>query len=112
VTRGLPRLRSPAWDRSFTSDEREKWSGSIEQGTHLPFADGMVATLLLVNMLLFPAEVDRVLDERGALVWVSSTGPHTPIYLSPEEIEAALPGDWDIVGSDAGRGTWCVARRA
>lgn len=81
-------------------------------GAHLPFADGMVATLLLVNMLLFPAEVDRVLDKRGALVWVSTTGPHTPIYLSPEEIEAALPGDWDIVGSDAGRGTWCVARRA
>jgi hypothetical protein len=81
-------------------------------GAQLPFADGGVATLVLVNMLLFPPEVDRVLDARGALMWVSTTGPYTPIYLSPEEIEAALPGDWDIVGSEAGRGTWCVARRA
>ncbi|MDQ3985509.1 MAG: class I SAM-dependent methyltransferase [Actinomycetota bacterium] len=79
---------------------------------HLPFADERVTTLLLVNMLLFPGEVDRVLDARGALVWVSTAGPNTPIYLSPEEIEAALPGDWDIIASEAGRGTWSVARRA
>jgi SAM-dependent methyltransferase len=81
-------------------------------GAHLPFADGIVATLLLVNMLLFPTEVDRVLEARGTLVWVSTVGSYTPIYLTPEEVEAALPGDWDIVGSEAGWGTWCVARRA
>lgn len=81
-------------------------------GARLPFADGGVRTLLLVNMLLFPAEVDRVLDASGALVWVSSAGPDTPIYLSAEEVDAALPGEWDILASEAGKGTWCVARRA
>jgi SAM-dependent methyltransferase len=81
-------------------------------GARLPFEDGIVATLLLVNMLLFPTEVERVLDPHGALVWVSTVGSDTPIYLSREELDAALPGGWDIVGSEAGRGTWCVARRA
>ncbi len=81
-------------------------------GSRLPFRDEAVATLVLVNMLLFPAEVDRVLARRGAVVWVSTAGPSTPIYLSPEEIDAALPGDWDIVSSEAGAGTWCVARRS
>jgi SAM-dependent methyltransferase len=81
-------------------------------GAHLPVADGVIATLLLVNMLLFPAEVDRVLATDGALVWVSTVGSNTPIYLSAEEVDAALPGDWDVVASEAGRGTWCVARRA
>lgn len=78
----------------------------------LPLADGAVATLILVNMLLFPAEVDRVLAPEGALVWVNTAGTHTPIYLGAEEIEAALPGDWDVVTSEAARGTWSVARRA
>jgi SAM-dependent methyltransferase len=81
-------------------------------GARLPFADSTVATLLLVNMLLFPAEVDRVLRSDGAVVWVSTSGSSTPIYLSPEEVDAALPGDWDVVASEAARGTWCVARRA
>lgn len=80
-------------------------------GARLPFADRTVDTLLLVNMLLFPFEVDRVLGDRGALVWVSTAGPNTPIYLSPEEVDEALVGEWEIIASEAGRGTWCVARR-
>lgn len=80
-------------------------------GARLPFADRGVATLLLINMLLFPMEVDRVLDGHGAVVWVSTAGPQTPIYLSPEEIDGVLPGAWDVAASDAARGTWCVARR-
>lgn len=77
----------------------------------LPFADGIVATLVLVNMLLFPAEVDRVLAPDGALVWVNTFGPYTPIHLSSDEIDAALPSDWAVIASEAGWGTWCVAHR-
>lgn len=80
-------------------------------GARLPFADGTIATLLLVNMLLFPNEVDRVLAASGAVVWASTTGPHTPIYLSAEDVDAALPGEWEVVASEAARGTWCVAHR-
>lgn len=77
----------------------------------LPFADASATTIMLVNMLLFPAEVDRVLAPDGALVWVNTFGSHTPIHLSSSEIDAALPGKWEIIASEAGWGTWCVARR-
>jgi SAM-dependent methyltransferase len=80
-------------------------------GSALPLAEASVATLLLNNMLLFPAEVDRVLAPDGVLVWVNTLGPHTPIHLSPSEIDAALPGEWNVIASEAGWGTWCVARR-
>jgi ubiquinone/menaquinone biosynthesis C-methylase UbiE len=81
-------------------------------GARLPIRDEEVATLVLVNMLLFPAEVDRVLQADGALVWVSTAGTETPIFLTAEEIDRALPGEWDVVASEAGRGSWCVAHRA
>jgi SAM-dependent methyltransferase len=80
-------------------------------GSALPLADASVATLVLVNMLLFPAEADRVLAPDGAFVWVNTVGPYTPIHLSASEIDAAIPGDWDVIASEAGWGTWCVARR-
>jgi hypothetical protein len=52
-----------------------------------------------------------VLAPPGALVWVNTLGPNTPIHLTAEEVDAALGGSWDIVASEAGWGTWCVARR-
>lgn len=81
-------------------------------GAKLPLRNRAVATLLLVNMFLFPREVDRVLTDVGAVVWVSTVGVNTPIYLSPEDVDAALPGEWELIASEAGRGTWSVARRA
>lgn len=81
-------------------------------GARLPFRDCSVATLLLVNMLLFPLEVERVLQADGALVWVNTLGENTPIYLTAEEVDEALPGEWEVTASEAGAGTWCVARRA
>ena len=81
-------------------------------GAGLPLADGAVDALILVNMFLFPAEVDRVLAPGGAVVWVNSRGPETPIHLTADEVDQALPGDWDGVASQAGWGTWSVHRRA
>lgn len=81
-------------------------------GARLPFRHGAVDTLILINMLLFPVEVDRVLATDGALVWVNTSGPDTPIYLPAEDLEEALPGEWDLFAAQAGRGTWAVARRA
>lgn len=81
-------------------------------GANLPFRNHAVATLLLVNMFLFPREVDRVLSDDGAVVWVSTVGANTPIYLSSEDVDAALPGEWELIASEAGRGSWSVARRA
>ena len=78
----------------------------------LPIASGSAQAIVLVNAFLFPSEIERVLAPAGALVWVSSLGDRTPIYLSAEEVEAALPGDWQGVASEAGWGSWCVVRRA
>ena len=66
---------------------------------------------MLVNALLFPAEVARVLAPGGALVWVNSLGDATPIHLSAADVAKALPGGWGGPASDAGWGTWCVLRR-
>ena len=78
----------------------------------LPLADSSVDVLVLLNMLLFPAEIDRVLAPEGALVWVNTVGEATPIHLSAEAVVEALPGQWHGDASRAGSGTWCVARRA
>lgn len=79
--------------------------------SRLPFADDSFDALLLINMLLFPTEVDRVLRRDGALVWVNTLGEQTPIHLPPHDVEAALPGDWTGVTARAGTGFWVVLRR-
>jgi SAM-dependent methyltransferase len=78
----------------------------------LPVPDRCAAAVVLVNMFLFPEEVDRVLARGGAVVWVNSSGATTPIHLPAADVERALPGDWDGVASRAGDGEWCVLRRA
>ena len=48
--------------------------------SRLPLADDAVDTVLLVNMFLFPEEVDRVLATGGHVVWVNTLGDQTPIH--------------------------------
>lgn len=77
----------------------------------LPVRAGRAAVVALVNMFLFPDEVVRVLADDGVLLWVSTNGDETPIYLPPSDVVAALPGEWTAVTSQAGWGTWLTARR-
>jgi len=81
-------------------------------GAMLPVRDSCADAIVLINAFLFPAEVDRILSPDGALVWVNSSGPQTPIFLPAEDLVAALPGTWTATASQAGEGTWCVLRRA
>jgi len=85
-------------------------------GSSLPLADGVLDVLVLQNMFLFAAEVDRCLAADGALVWVNSRGPGTPIHLSTgavvDALEAATDTGWDAVDSTVGEATWVVVRRA
>ena len=78
----------------------------------LPIADASADGLVLVNALLFPAEMDRALAPAGTLVWVNSLGDRTPIHLPADDVAKALPGDWEGIASEAGWGTWCTLRRA
>ncbi len=77
----------------------------------LPLRTGSAAVVALINMFLFPAEVARVLVDDGVLLWVSTNGEQTPIYLPPAEVLNALPGTWQGTTSEAGWGTWLTARR-
>jgi ubiquinone/menaquinone biosynthesis C-methylase UbiE len=81
-------------------------------GVRLPLADASVDCVVLVNALLFPNEVDRVLRDDGSLVWVNSLGDKTPIHLPAEDVDRAMPGTWAGVAAEAGWGTWCVLRRS
>lgn len=79
--------------------------------SRLPFPDDTADVVLLINMLLFPHEVDRILRPTGKLVWVNTLGDQTPIHLAPAEVAAALPGTWTGVASHAGTGLWAVLER-
>lgn len=83
----------------------------LADGARLPLADGEASAVVLVNCFLFPAEVARVLAADGVLVWVNSSGSETPIHLPPDDVVAALPGEWTGVQSRAGAGIWAVVRR-
>jgi hypothetical protein len=84
----------------------------LGDGSQLPFRSGSVDIMVLVNMLLFPAEIDRVLQRDGAMIWVNTNAELTPIHLSAEAVDAALPGNWTGVASRAGSGSWVVFRRS
>jgi SAM-dependent methyltransferase len=77
----------------------------------LPFPNGSFDAVLMINMLLFPHEVDRVLRPGGVIVWINTLGDQTPIHLPPDDVLAALPGDWDGRTARAGTGFWLTARR-
>jgi len=77
----------------------------------VPLRSATADVVVLRNMFLFPAELDRLLAPDGAIVWVNTNGEETPIHLPAEDVVAALPGTWDAVASRHGPGTWCVARR-
>lgn len=80
-------------------------------GGFLPVPSSSMAVVVLVNAFLFPAEVERVLQPGGAVVWVNTAGDATPIHLSADEVDAALGGRWDGIAADAGWGTWAAFRR-
>lgn len=79
--------------------------------SRLPFGDDRFDAVLMINMLLFPHEVDRVLRPGGHLVWVNTLGDQTPIHLPPADVLAALPGSWSGVTANSGSGFWATFSR-
>lgn len=77
----------------------------------LPFANDQFDGVLMVNMLLFPNEVDRVLAPGGTLLWVNTLGDRTPIHLSGPDLISALPGEWSGSTARSGSGFWAAVRR-
>ena len=77
----------------------------------MPIPSGTAQVIVLVNAFLFPSEIARVLAPEGVVVWVSSLGDRTPIYLSAQDVATALPGEWTGCAAVAGWGSWCVLGR-
>lgn len=90
-----------------------KGSAVVADGSVLPFATDSFEVVVLVNMFLFAAELDRVLAPSGTVVWFNSRGEHTPIHLTTRELLTALPGGWAATESRRGTATWAtLSRRA
>lgn len=92
--------------------------GSVSLGradaSLLPIRSGSVDAVTVVNMFLFAAEYARVLRPGGQLIFVSTSGDQTPIYLSSADVVAALEpalGDARAVASQFGFGTWTVVTK-
>jgi ubiquinone/menaquinone biosynthesis C-methylase UbiE len=77
----------------------------------LPFDSDAFDAVLLINMLLFPQEIDRVLRPGGTVLWVNTLGDQTPIHLPAADVLLALPGQWAGTTAHAGTGFWVTARR-
>ena len=84
----------------------------LGDAAQLPVQSASVECVVFVNAILFPGEVDRVLSPDGELLWVNTRGDETPIYLPPDDVDKALPGEWAGVAAEAGTGIWAVLRRA
>ncbi|MER7542137.1 class I SAM-dependent methyltransferase [Spirillospora sp. NPDC127506] len=76
----------------------------------LPFPTGSIAVVVAIDMLLFPAEINRVLAPGGVLLWINQLGTDGPLYLPAADVADALPGQWDAVEAEAGWGTWATLR--
>lgn len=72
----------------------------------MPFRDNSISAVVLINCFLFKTEVLRVLKANGKILWISTSGESTPIYLSPEQLDEMFPNS-TIRTSPAGWGSWC-----
>ena len=79
----------------------------------LPFGADSFDLVTLANMIPFFDELGRVLRPGGSAVFSFSTGPSTPIYVSPERLreELAERGFDEFRDFRAGKGTALLARK-
>ena len=89
----------------------ETLSRAVADASRLPLADSSVDVLVVVNMFLFPGEYARVLRKGGKLLWASSDGDRTPIYLPIEDVATSLGDGFECMAADAGPGCWLVGKK-
>ena len=80
--------------------------------SQLPFEDDAFDAVMMINMILFPDEVDRVVRPGGTVLWINTLGDQTPIHLPAADVLEVLPGEWSGTTAHAGTGFWLAARRA
>jgi hypothetical protein len=58
--------------------------------SRLPLADGSIAAVVCVDVLLFPREILRVLRGDGVLLWANQLGDDGPLFVDTPTVAAAL----------------------
>ena len=81
-------------------------------GAHLPFASASFDAVVIVNSLLFPSEIERILKVGGTCFFVSTKGDGTPIYLSPYDVRRALGSKYQAFTSESGNGVWTALHKS
>lgn len=77
----------------------------------LPVRSGCVPLLVGLNAVPHIAEFTRVLAADGQLLWCTSFGPDTPLYIPPDELLGLFgPGFLGAAGR-AGHGEWLLLTR-
>jgi SAM-dependent methyltransferase len=81
--------------------------------SRLPFRDSEFDLVVLLNMIPFFPELARVTARDGWIVFASSYGAETPIYVPPETLRERLGplGFDDFEELSAGNGTAVIAKR-
>ncbi|MFH0246341.1 class I SAM-dependent methyltransferase [Streptomyces sp. HK10] len=74
----------------------------------LPFDNGQVPLVVSLNGVFYPAELARVLVPGGQLLWCTSFGEGTPLYVSPERMHQMLGPQWGAENGRAGHGQWAL----
>lgn len=78
----------------------------------LPFRDGSVPLLAALNGVPCVREFDRVLASDGRLLWCTSFGAGTPLYVEPQRLADLFGPGWTGVTGRAGNGEWTVLYRS
>lgn len=81
-------------------------------GASLPFPTSSFDAVVIVNSLLFPAEIDRVLKVGGTCFFISTKGDGTPIYLSPYDVRSALGLNYEAFTAASGNGIWTALHKS
>ncbi len=80
----------------------------------LPIASDRAAVAVLGDTPLFAAEVVRILQRDGVVIWANALGVDAPHFLPTDVLlaafERATSRRWDAVESDALWGHWVVLR--
>jgi SAM-dependent methyltransferase len=88
----------------------------LADASRLPLRSGTAAAVVLADVPLFAAEVDRVLAPGGVVIWSNALGADAPHHVPVPTVVAALHTatgtPWSAVTADAGWGLWATLRRA
>jgi ubiquinone/menaquinone biosynthesis C-methylase UbiE len=99
--------------RLLPDELADRVSYEVADASALVFDDGAFDLVVLLNMIPFFDELARVTAPGGRLVFASSFGSETPIYVSSETLRTRLGplGFGDFEELSAGSGTAFLAAR-